>query len=90
MTVACISIASIGSGVMARFTTDLSSDVGRYLVVSMVFFFIINFAYGWGPIVWVYNSEIFPLRYRSQCIATAACSNWVGNYAIAQCTPVLL
>ena len=67
-----------------------TSAAGSYFIVAMVFFFVVNFAYGWGPIVWVYNAEIFPLRFRSRCVATATCANWVGNYLIAQCTPILL
>ena len=91
MSVSSICIAAVGSNVMAATNGVVPADAkGSYVVVSMVFFFVINFAYGWGPIVWVYNSEIFPLRYRSQCVAAGACANWVGNYAIAQCTPVLL
>lgn len=69
---------------------EVLSTAGSYGIVAMVFFFIINFAYGWGPMVWVYNSEIFPLKYRSRCVATTACANWVGNWIIAQFTPILL
>mmetsp|Transcript_334 Transcript_334/g.768 ORF Transcript_334/g.768 Transcript_334/m.768 type:complete len:144 (-) Transcript_334:125-556(-) len=70
--------------------TSLWVRLGAVQLRAWCFFFVANFAYGWGPIVWVYNSEIFPLRHRSQCVATAACANWIGNYAIAQFTPILL
>jgi len=93
MCIACISIAMIGSS-LAQAASDGSYEplgkTGSCAIAGMVFFFVANFAYGWGPIVWVYNSEIFPLRHRSQCVATAACANWIGNYAIAQFTPILL
>lgn len=69
---------------------EVLSTAGSYAIVAMVFLFIVNFAYGWGPIVWVYNSEIFPLKYRSRCVTTTACANWVGNWIIAQFTPILL
>ncbi|OLP99696.1 putative glucose transporter rco-3 [Symbiodinium microadriaticum] len=93
MMVASTSIAAFGHAATARpeNNTDVGAGkYGSYVVVSMVFFFVANFAYGWGPIVWVYSSEMFPLRYRSQCMAAGVCASWIANYAIAQGTPVLL
>lgn len=93
MLFACICIGVVSNMILVT-TEDGSyastSIVGSYIVVALVLFFVVNFAYGWGPIVWVYNSEIFPLRWRSRCVATATCTNWIGNYLIAQCTPILL
>merc|ERR1711908_106316 len=40
--------------------------------------------------VWVYCAEIFPLKHRSRCVGLTTMSNWVGNYSIAQFTPMLL
>ena len=37
-----------------------------YIASGAVFLFIFCFAFGWGPVVWVYCAEIFPLKYRSQ------------------------
>jgi len=93
MTLACGVMGTLGHLFVTRQldgTWTSSSDLASMGIIFMVFFFITNFAYGWGPIVWVYNSEIYPLKYRSWCVATTACSNWVGNYMIAQFTPVLL
>ena len=96
MFLACMTIATISEKILVvsgegLYTTYASTSTsGSYVIVAMVFFFVMNFAYGWGPIVWVYNSEIFPLRCRSRCVATSTCANWIGNYLIAQCTPILL
>uniref|UniRef100_A0A7S2NMR1 Hexose transporter 1 n=1 Tax=Zooxanthella nutricula TaxID=1333877 RepID=A0A7S2NMR1_9DINO len=67
--------------------TDASA--GWAIAVS-VFFFVFNFAFGFGPIVWVYCAEIFPLRYRARSLGVTTVANWVGNFIIAQFTPVLL
>lgn len=82
MTAACLTIGCAG--------TFASASAGGPWIIFSIFFFVINFSYGWGPMVWVYTSEMFPLRVRGYCVATTACSNWVGNLVIAQFTPVLL
>ncbi len=82
MTLACLIIGFIGV-----FST---AEAGAAWIVPSIFFFVANFAYAWGPMVWVYTSEMFPLRVRSYCVSTTTCSNWVGNFVIIQFTPVLL
>eukprot|EP00747_Dinoflagellata_sp_TGD_P099835 gnl/TRDRNA2_/TRDRNA2_167864_c1_seq1.p1 gnl/TRDRNA2_/TRDRNA2_167864_c1~~gnl/TRDRNA2_/TRDRNA2_167864_c1_seq1.p1 ORF type:complete len:355 (+),score=65.59 gnl/TRDRNA2_/TRDRNA2_167864_c1_seq1:91-1065(+) len=92
MTVSCIVMGIIGGLCMTRKDDDweVSSRLGSAIIVMMVMTFIVNFAYGWGPIVWVYCAEIFPLKHRARCLGLTAMSNWVGNYLIAQFTPYLL
>uniref|UniRef100_A0A7S2JHX9 Hexose transporter 1 n=1 Tax=Zooxanthella nutricula TaxID=1333877 RepID=A0A7S2JHX9_9DINO len=68
----------------------VSNQSAGWVIAISAFFFVFNFAYGWGPIVWVYCAEIFPLRYRARCIGVCAMANWVGNFIIAQFTPMLL
>jgi sugar porter (SP) family MFS transporter len=58
--------------------------------VAAMFIFICGFAFGWGPVAWVYCAEIFPLRFRSMAIGVTTCTCWVGNYMVAHFTPVLL
>uniref|UniRef100_A0A7S2HWS1 Hexose transporter 1 n=1 Tax=Alexandrium andersonii TaxID=327968 RepID=A0A7S2HWS1_9DINO len=66
-----------------------NQSVGGFMM-AMVFGFVVNFACTWGPIVWVYCCEIFPLKYRGRCVGVTTVTNWVGNYIIAQFSPVLL
>eukprot|EP00928_Gymnodinium_smaydae_P056792 TRINITY_DN4011_c0_g2_i1.p1 TRINITY_DN4011_c0_g2~~TRINITY_DN4011_c0_g2_i1.p1 ORF type:complete len:549 (+),score=109.55 TRINITY_DN4011_c0_g2_i1:221-1648(+) len=68
----------------------VGNSSARWVITLSIFFFVFNFAYGIGPIVWVYCSEIFPLRYRARCIGVSTMANWVGNFIIAQFTPMLL
>lgn len=84
MTISCCIMALVG---LAKDEGDL---LGSYVTISMIFAFVVNFAYGWGPIVWVVCAEIFPLRHRSRCVGLTTMSNWVGNFLIAQMSPVLL
>eukprot|EP00931_Biecheleriopsis_adriatica_P018561 TRINITY_DN12971_c0_g1_i1.p1 TRINITY_DN12971_c0_g1~~TRINITY_DN12971_c0_g1_i1.p1 ORF type:complete len:519 (-),score=95.48 TRINITY_DN12971_c0_g1_i1:67-1623(-) len=92
MSTACFVMGATGEAFVARehgnwITHNVSITI---VIVAMVFGFVINFAYGWGPMVWVYCAEIFPLRVRSRCIGLTTMSNWVGNFLVAQFTPALL
>merc|ERR1712226_715034 len=68
----------------------VSGDNAGWVIAISAFFFVFNFAYGFGPIVWTYCAEIFPLRYRARAIGVCTMANWVGNFIIAQFTPMLL
>jgi len=85
MAIACFVMALLGHAK----TADSPLSIG-ILMSLMVFFFVFNFAYGWGPMVWVYCAEMFPFRFRGFCVGMTTTANWVGNYLIAQFTPMLL
>ena len=70
--------------------STISNDTAGLAIAFSVFFFVANFAYGFGPIVWVYVAEIFPLKYRARANGLCTMANWVGNFAIAQFTPLLI
>ncbi|KAJ3007716.1 UNVERIFIED_CONTAM: Plasma membrane low glucose sensor [Siphonaria sp. JEL0065] len=56
-------------------TSQGSSTLGGLALffVAMFYFF---FASTWGPVVWSYQSEIFPLRIRSKGTAVCTMTNW--------------
>merc|ERR1711972_366258 len=68
----------------------VSNSACQRLIAFSLFFFIANFAYGWGPVVWVYCSEIFPLRYRSRCHGVTTMANMLANAVVAQLVPKLV
>ncbi|KAL2913956.1 hypothetical protein HK105_206547 [Polyrhizophydium stewartii] len=70
----------------------LSSQVAAlsWLAIVSVFIFVIGFASSWGPIVWTYQSEIFPMRVRSKGTGVSTMSNWVWNAVIAKITPKII
>jgi len=93
MTVACIVMGVVGMATMTlkddgKWT--VSSQGAGWAIAISVFFFVFNFAYGAGPIVWTVVAEIFPLKYRARCVGVCTMANWVGNFLIAEFTPVLL
>ncbi len=49
-----------------------------------IFAFVAFFAFGAGPVVWTYCSEMFPPDTRARNIGFTTCANWLGNLVIAQ------
>jgi len=58
--------------------------------IVFIFVFLISFAATWGPVVWVYQSEIFPLRVRAKGTSVSTVSNWVWNAIISKISPIIL
>ena len=45
--------------------------------------FIVNFAYGWGGMAWVYCAEMFPMRHRTKGVGATTDANWIGNVPVS-------
>ncbi|KAI8812552.1 hypothetical protein BJ742DRAFT_735786 [Cladochytrium replicatum] len=58
--------------------------------VASIYTFVLSFGSTWGPVAWVYQSEIFPIRVRAKGTAIATVINWSMNAIIAKTTPLLL
>jgi sugar porter (SP) family MFS transporter len=83
------SAANASNGTSTDMTTVAEYALG-YLIVVMVMLFVLNFAYSWGPIVWVVNSEIFPLNIRGVAVSITTSANWISNFALASITPLMV
>lgn len=44
---------------------------------------------GWGPLPWVYVSDIFPTRTRHYGLALASASQWLWNFVVTKVTPTI-
>lgn len=91
--IACIACALLGLWCHdSLFSGDanLQSSLATFGIPSAICLHVACFAFGWGPVPWVYCAEIFPLEYRSMAVGCTTCTNWVGNFLIAFCTPILL
>ncbi|KAJ7067446.1 general substrate transporter [Mycena amicta] len=55
-----------------------------FIIIFTSFFFSISF----GPVSWVYQSEIFPMRIRAIGTAVCTCANWACNVLISQVSPI--
>lgn len=56
----------------------------------MIYIFAAAFNSGWGPVAWVYVSEIPSNRLRAYNVALASFTHWVNNLAVSKATPVML
>lgn len=57
---------------------------------AMLFIFQGAFTVGFQATVWVYPSEILPLRLRQRGSSISTASNWIFNYLIVQVTPIAI
>ncbi|KAJ3111804.1 hypothetical protein HK100_002552, partial [Physocladia obscura] len=68
-----------------------SSSLGfAWAAVAAIYLFIAAFAITWGPVVWAYQAELFPLRIRAKASAVATAANWTWNALLALAFPHVL
>jgi len=60
------------------------------LALTGVFSFTAIFSATWGPVVWVVQSEVLPMRARARGAAIATMVNWSLNAVIGKVTPLVL
>ena len=46
-------------------------------MAAMLYIYVCFYSMGWGPLPWVYVSDIFPTRTRHYGLATASASQWL-------------
>jgi len=56
-------------------------------VIACTYLFVASYAPTWGPVSWIYPSELYPLRVRGKAVALATSSNWAFNFALAYFVP---
>ncbi|KAF4990306.1 hypothetical protein FDECE_14449 [Fusarium decemcellulare] len=85
-------ICQLVTGVIgAKYQSSWASNkAAGWGAVVMIWLYIVNFAYSWGPASWTLISEIFPLSIRAKGTSISASSNWMNNFAVAFMTPPML
>jgi len=58
------------------------SQLTGWLALISMMFYIAFFAYSLGPIGWLINSEIYPLKVRGRAMGIATCANWIANFLV--------
>ncbi|CAK5267137.1 unnamed protein product [Mycena citricolor] len=56
-------------------------------MAAMLYLYVCFYSMGWGPLPWVYASDIFPTRTRHYGMAVASGSQWLWNFVVAHFTP---
>ena len=75
---------SIGMAIGA-FAVALSNIAAlpAWVPVAGIMLYSASFMFSWGPICWVYISELFPNTIRSQATAVAVAFQWVFNFIVS-------
>ncbi len=60
------------------------------LLLFFILTFIASFAIGYGPVIWVLLSEIYPTNIRGRAMSVATLSLWVGTAIVGQIVPWML
>ena len=61
-----------------------------YLVLGFILFFIACFAFSYGPVTWIYTSEIYPTRFRGRALSIVTLMLWAANALVGQLVPWML
>ncbi|KAL1929611.1 hypothetical protein VTP01DRAFT_1749, partial [Rhizomucor pusillus] len=64
-----------------------SKDAIVFLV--MMYVFIASFACTWGPIGWIYPTELYSQDVRAQALGITTAANWLFNFGVTQLTPIM-
>ena len=65
------------------------SPVCSWLILISIMVFIASHAFGQGAVIWVFISEIFPNRIRSQGLAFGCFVHWFWNVVISWTFPIV-
>ncbi|MCF0176838.1 MAG: D-xylose transporter XylE [Bacteroidales bacterium] len=59
------------------------TEVPSIVPVVSILIYSASFMFSWGPICWVYMSELFPNTIRSQATAIAVAFQWIFNFVVS-------
>ncbi|KAJ7148559.1 general substrate transporter [Mycena crocata] len=59
-------------------------------MAAMLYIYVCFYSMGWGPLPWVYCSDIFPTRTRHYGMALASASQWLWNFTLTKTTPQMV
>lgn len=76
----------VGLVFIALFTRDRVTT----MVVAFVMLFNSSFGISWGPIGWLIGPEVLPNKARASGAALSTATNWLCNFIVGQCAPILL
>ncbi|CAG8977303.1 hypothetical protein HYALB_00012588 [Hymenoscyphus albidus] len=56
-------------------------------IIACTYLFVTSYAPTWGPVSWIYPSELYPLRVRGKLVALTTSAKWAFNFALAYFVP---
>lgn len=61
-----------------------------YVAIVCIYLFAVFFQFGWGPVCWIYVSEIPTARLRALNVSLGAATQWLFNFVVARATPNMI
>ncbi|KAM4064422.1 major facilitator superfamily protein [Hirsutella rhossiliensis] len=84
-------VMAIQAGLIYQVDNDTPRAHGAAIGAAvMLFVFQGAFTVGFQATVWVYPSEILPLRLRQRGSSLSTAANWIFNYMVVQVTPIAI
>ncbi|KAJ6022820.1 uncharacterized protein N7446_013172 [Penicillium canescens] len=81
-------------GVLVSYPPDPDSAGGissaSLAMIVMIYLYVIGYSASWGPIPWVYISEIFPTRLRAYGVGCGSATQWLFNFVVTYVTPAAI
>lgn len=76
------------AGIASLFSVEGYANLGAGVAgLVSIFLFSGAFSASFGPVSWIYQSEIFPMNQRALGTAVSTAANWLNNVIIGQITP---
>lgn len=69
---------------------NITNPVAAYTVITNIYLFVAAFAFSWGPVMWVYTTELCPLSMRAKGTSIMLATNWAANCGLSFLIPILL
>ncbi|KAG2174488.1 hypothetical protein INT44_006751 [Umbelopsis vinacea] len=80
-------------GILLSQSEDITDDaigIRQIMAILMLYLFAIGFEIGWGPVVWIICSEIYPDNIRAVCVSLTTTINFVTLAIMSKMTPLML
>ncbi|KAF8986551.1 general substrate transporter, partial [Cyathus striatus] len=69
---------------------SISPPPASKAMAAMLYIYICFYSMGWGPLPWVYVSDIFPTYTKHYSLALASASQWLWNFIVSKVTPDMI
>jgi sugar porter (SP) family MFS transporter len=60
-----------------------------YLMLAMMVFYLVGYELGWGAVVWVMMSEVFPLKVRAAGMGVSSVVLWAATGIVSAVFPII-
>jgi hypothetical protein len=72
------------AGIASRFTASKGNSGLGIAGIASIFLFSGSFSMSYGPVSWIYQSEIFPMNLRAMGTSASTATNWVSRVTLSR------